>query len=91
MTGGSDWFWWVVAALVAGLLGAYFLFTGAVMISSFRRLVETVQNWPQVRRAMVEAEARAGGRYPFWLRAARVIVVLSAIALVAYMVLRRIG
>jgi len=91
MTSGSDWFWWVVAALVAGLLGAYFLFTGAVMISSFRRLVETVQNWPQVRRAMVEAEARSGGRYPFWLRAARVTVVLSAIALVAYMVLRRIG
>lgn len=91
MTSGSDWFWWIVAALVAALFGAFFVLTGAHIISSVRTLVSTIQNWPQIRRAMVDAEARSGGRYPFWLRAARVTVVLAAIALVAYILLRRIG
>lgn len=91
MTGEPNWFWWVVAFFVAGLFGAFFFFAGAAIISRFRALVTTIQNWPQIRRAMVDAEARSGGRYPFWLRAARVTVVLAAIALVAYILLRRIG
>ena len=91
MTSGSDWFWWIVAALVAALFGAFFVLTGAHIISSVRTLVSTIQNWPQIRRAMVEAEARRGGRYPFWLRAVRATLILSMIGLMAYVVWRRMA
>jgi hypothetical protein len=91
VTGEPNWFWWVVAALVAGLFGAFFFLTGVHVISAFRRLVGTIQNWPQIRRAMVEAEARSGGRYPFWLRALRAALILSMIGLMAYVVWRRMA
>ena len=39
----------------------------------------------------VEAEVRAGGRYPLWFRAVRVLLVLALIALCVLMIWRRFG
>lgn len=89
MSGGDDWFWWIVAALVAALFLAFFLFVGRALFDHVRSLVSTIQNWPQIRRAMVEAEAKAGGRYPWWFRAIRVTLVLTMIGLCAFLVWRK--
>jgi uncharacterized membrane protein YqiK len=89
MSSGPDWIWWIVAVLVAALFGWFFWHTATTMFGALRTLVTTVQNWPQTRRAMVEAEARAGGRYPFWYRAIRVTLVLAMIGLVGYLVWRK--
>lgn len=91
MSGGQDWFWWVVAAAVAALFIGYFVFAGRTMLGHFLSLVSTIQNWPQTRRAMVEAEARAGGRHPFWLRAMRVSLVLATIGLMAIVIWRKLA
>ena len=91
MSGTEDWFWWIVAAAVAALFIGYFVFVGRELFGHFRSLVNTIQNWPQTRRALVEAEARAGGRHPFWLRAVRVTLILATIGLVAVMLWRKLG
>ena len=84
MSGGENWVWWIVAALVAALFIAYFVFVGRELFGTMRSLVATIQNWPQTRRAMVEAEAKAGGRYPFWFRAIRVTLILAMVGLLAF-------
>jgi hypothetical protein len=84
MNEGPDWTLWLLIAAVVALFGGYFIWVGRTMFGSFRRLIETIQNWPQTRRAMVEAEAKAGGRYPFWYRAVRVLLVVSLIGLLAF-------
>ena len=84
MSSWPDWTLWVLAAAVVALFVTYFVWTGGVLFSSARRLIDTVQNWPQIRRAMVEAEAKAGGRYPFWYRAVRVLLVVAMIGLLAF-------
>jgi len=89
MSSGENWVWWIVAALVAGVFVAFFLFVGRELLGYMRSLVSTIQNWPQTRRAMVEAEARAGGRYPLWFRAIRVSLVLAAVGLAAVLIWRR--
>ena len=89
MSSGPDWFWWIVAAVVAGLFIAYFVFVGRTLLGHFGSLVSTIQNWPQIRRAMVEAEARAGGRYPLWFRAIRVTLVLAMVGLAAFLIWRK--
>ena len=89
MSGGEIWVWWIVAALVTALFIAYFAFVGRELFGTMRSLVATIQNWPQIRRAMVEAEAKAGGRYPFWFRAIRVTLVLAMIGLAAVLVWRK--
>ncbi len=91
MTVQVDWLVWVLAIAVAALFLAYFWWTGGTIIASFRRLIQLVEDWPQTRRAMVDAEARSGGRYPLWLRLARVAVVLALVALVILILWRRFG
>lgn len=91
MVDQGDWLLWLLAAGVAALFIGYFWWTGTSLINSFRRLVDIIQNWPQTRRAMVEAEARSGGRFPLWLRLARVVVILALIGLIAIIVWRRFG
>ena len=61
MSEGPDWTLWLLAAAVLALFGGYFLWVGRTMFGSARQLIDTIQNWPQIRRAMVEAEAKAGG------------------------------
>ncbi len=89
MSGLPDWPTWVLAAAVAALFVLYFAWVARSMFGSARRLIDTIQNWPQARRAMVEAEVKAGGRYPFWFRAMRVLLILSMLALVALLIWRR--
>lgn len=89
MSGGDDWVWWIVAAAVAVIFISYFVFVGRALLGHFLSLVSTIQNWPQIRRAMVEAEAKAGGRYPFWFRAIRVTLVLAMIGLAAFLIWRK--
>ena len=90
MSGFPDWTTWLLAVAVIALFAWFFWHTARSIWGWFVRMVRTIQTWPQTRRAMVEAEVRAGGRYPFWLRAARVLIVLFAVALVAYIIYRRL-
>ena len=84
MSGWPDWTLWALAAAVLALFVLYFAFVGRTLFSYGRRLIDTIQNWPQIRRAMVDAEAKAGGRYPFWYRAVRVLLVVAMIGLLAF-------
>jgi hypothetical protein len=86
-----DWAVWPLAAGLIVLFGWFFWHTGRSLVQGFLAIVETIQNWPQTRRAMVEAEARAGGRYPWWFRAVRVSLVLATVGLAAYVIFRRTG
>ena len=89
MSEGPDWWVWLLAAAVLALFVAFFWLVAGALWNYFRRLVDMIQNWPQIRRAMVEAEVRSGGRYPFWYRAVRVLLVLGMIGIVGFMVWRR--
>jgi len=91
MIGGQDWFWWIVAAAVAALFIGYFVFVGRALFGHMLSVVSTIQNWPQIRRAMVEAEAKAGGRYPFWFRAIRVTLILAMVGLMALLIWRKLS
>jgi uncharacterized protein (DUF2461 family) len=86
-----DWPLWLLAIAVGALFVAYFWWTGGTIVASLRRLLQIVEDWPQTRRAMVEAEARSGGRYPLWFRLARVAVVVALVALVTIILWRRFG
>jgi hypothetical protein len=84
-----DWWVWPLAAAIAALFIWYFWHTGRTMLEFGATVVRTIQNWPQTRRAMVEAEARSpGGRYPFWYRAIRVLLVVLIVGLAGYIVYR---
>ena len=89
MSGLDDWTAWALAGGVAALFAAYFAWVGRSLFASLRRLIDTIQNWPQLRRAIVEAEVRAGGRYPLWFRALRVTTLLALFGLVALLVWRK--
>ena len=91
MTGGQDWFWWIVAAAVAALVIGYFAFVGRTLFTHVSSVVSTIQNWPQTRRAMVEAEAKAGGRYPFWFRTVRATLILAMVGLMVFLVWRKLA
>jgi len=84
-----DWTVWALGLGVAALFVWFFWTTGATMLRTGRRLLAIIEDWPQTRRAMAEAEAQAGGRFPLWLRALRVILVLAMLALVVLIVWRR--
>ncbi len=87
----GDWMVWLLALAVGVLFLVYFWWTGGTIIASFRRLLKFIEDWPQTRRAMVDAEARSGGRYPLWFRLARVAVLLALVALVTIILWRRFG
>lgn len=92
MSALPDWTIWALAAAVTALLLIYFLAVGRAILTTARWLIEMIQNWPQIRRAMVEAEVQSsGGRYPLWFRAARVFVVLAIIVLTGIMLWRLFG
>ncbi len=91
MSGVPDGTVWILAVLVAALFVWFFWTTGASLLRYARRLITTIQDWPEIRRAMTEAEAQSGGRYPLWLRAVRVLLVLAMIGLVAVIVWRKIA
>lgn len=86
-----DWAVWPLAASVAALFIWFFWHVGRSMVEALVGLVRTIQSWPQTRRALVDAEARAGGRYPWWFRAVRVLLVVATVALAAYVIFRRPG
>jgi type VI protein secretion system component VasF len=84
-----DWTIWVLAATVCALLVLFFWHTASIMLEAVRHLIGTIQNWPQIRRAMVEAEVRAGGRYPLWFRLGRMFLILAMIGLMVLLVWRK--
>lgn len=89
MSSLPDWTIWPLAAAIVALFGWFFWHVGASMIETLRRLGTTIQNWPQIRRAMTEAEAKAGGRYPWWFRTIRVLLIVAMIGLCAFLVWRK--
>jgi uncharacterized membrane protein YqiK len=91
MSGMPDWIAWILAALLVVLFGLFFWHTGVALYRSARHLIDTIQNWPQIRRAMVDAEARSGGRYPLWFRAVRVLLVLAMLGFAALLIWRKLA
>jgi hypothetical protein len=91
MTGQADWMLWLLAIAACGLIGWYFWHVGVELRAYSRRLIDTIQNWPQIRRSMVEAEARSGRSTPLWLRAVRVLLILAIIGLAVLLVWRKLG
>ena len=91
MTGQPDWVVWLPALAVCALFGWFFWHVATGLLGYSRQLIHTLQHWPEIRRAMVEAEARAGGRYPPWFRAVRVTLVLAMIALMAMLLWRKLS
>jgi hypothetical protein len=89
MSGMPAWTAWAIALLAAALFALFFLHTGSLLLDLARRLIATIQNWPETRRRTAEAEAAAGGRYPLWLRAVRFILVLAMVALGALLIWRK--
>ena len=89
MSSMPDWSVWALALVVVALFAWFFWHTSTTMLDMARRLVTTIQNWPQTQRAMAEAEAQAGGRYPLWFRAVRVLLVLALLALCATLLWRK--
>lgn len=90
MSGQLDWTILPLAVGLCALFAWFFWRVGASMLHVGRLLVQTIQDWPQIRRAMVEQEARSGGRFPFWLRAARVLLIIAMIGLVLLLVWRKL-
>ena len=91
MSDMPDWTIWLLGVALVALFGWFFWHTASVMLDAGRRVVATIQNWPQIRRAMVEAEVRSGGRYPFWFRAVRVLLILALIGLLALLLWRKLA
>jgi hypothetical protein len=86
-----DWTVWLLAVALVALFGWFFWHVATSMLGAGRQIVATIQNWPQVRRAMADAEARSGGRYPFWFRAMRVLLILALIGLMLLLLWRKLG
>jgi hypothetical protein len=80
---------WILAAVVAGIFVWFFWHTSVSLYRYMRHVVDFIQNWPQIRRRMVEAEAQNGGRYPLWFRAIRVLLILAMIGFAALLVWRK--
>jgi hypothetical protein len=85
----TDWTTWLLAGAVVLVFALYFWFTGRHMFDAARRLIHTIRHWPEIRRSMVEAEVRAGGRYPLWYRLVRVSLIAGLIGLLAFVVWRK--
>ena len=85
-----DWTVWLLAVAVIALFGWFFWHTATAMLDAARLLIGTIQNWPQIRRRMVEAEVRSGGRYPLWFRAVRAGLILALIGLLALLLWRKL-
>jgi hypothetical protein len=90
MSSMPDWSVWALALVAVALFAWFFWHTGTTMLDMARRLVATTHDWPQTRRAMVEAEAQAGGRYPLWFRALRVLLILALLVLCAMLLWRKV-
>ena len=86
-----DWTVWPLAAAVLALFAWFFRHVAIGIWRYGRALVGMIQNWPQIRRAMTEAEVRSGGRYPLWFRAVRVSLLVALTGLVLFLVWRRFG
>jgi len=86
-----DWAAWMLGALLLALFAWYFWHTGATLFQTARQVISTIQNWPQTRRAMVEAEVRSGGRYPLWFRAVRVLLILAMAGLAILLIWRKLA
>jgi hypothetical protein len=91
MSDMPDWTAWIIGLALAGLFGFFFWHTGLSLFRTTRALVSSIQNWPQTRRAMTEAEAKSGGRYPLWYRAIRVFLVVAMIAFAVLLVWRKLA
>lgn len=91
MAAQFDWLGWLLIVAVVALFVGYFWWTGGAMLNAFRALLAFIENWPQTRRAMVEAEARSGGRYPLWFRLARILILLALFALLIVVFWRKFG
>ena len=89
MTAQPDWLVWLLALALLILFGWYFSHVARVLWRTTRQLILTIQHWPEIRRQMVEAEVRAGGRYPLWYRALRVTSLLALTALVLVLIYRK--
>ncbi len=85
-----DWSVWALGLGVIALFALFFWHTGAMLVDFTRRLIGIIQGWPEIRRAMTEAEAQAGGRYPLWLRASRVVLILALVALCGLLLWRKL-
>jgi hypothetical protein len=86
-----DWGVWILAAGVAALFLWFFWHVGSGMLAYGRQLIGMIQNWPQIRRSMVEAEVRAGGRYPLWFRAVRVLLIVAMVVFAGLLVWRKVS
>jgi hypothetical protein len=85
----SDWTIWLLGLVIVALFAFFFWHTGKALVETFVAIVRMIQNWPQTRRAMVEAEARSpGGRYPWWYRAIRVVLVIAMVLFAGYFIYR---
>jgi hypothetical protein len=89
MGAAPDFIAWGIGILAVALFGFFFWHTGRTLVRLGRQLIATIQHWPQTRRTMTEAEAQSGGRYPWWFRAIRVALVVTAIGLGALLVWRK--
>jgi len=89
MSGMPDWIAWILAALLLALFAVFFWHTAVGLFRSGRQLIATIQDWPQIRRAMTEAEAQSGGRYPLWFRAVRVLLIFALVVFAALLVWRK--
>lgn len=85
------WSVWLLALVVVGLVVWYFWHTAGLLLALSRRLVVTIQSWPETRRQLAEAEAQAGGRHPLWLRTVRFSLIATMVALCALLVWRKFG
>ena len=91
MSAFQDWWVWLLAIGVILLFGWYFWRTAGTIIQSIRQVGATIENWPLIRRAQIEAEIRTpGGRYPLWFRAIRVLLIAVLIVGAAWLVLHRL-
>ena len=86
MSEAPDWTVWLLAIGVVALFVWFFWHTGAAMLNALKVLIHLIETAPERRRAYAEAEARAGGRFPLWYRAGRVLALTALFALVAYIV-----
>lgn len=90
MSHGIDWQVLLLAAVTVLIVVLFFRFMICATWDRGFRLVEIIQNWPSIRRARAEADAKAG-RIPAWKQTARIVLPTLLILLLAYFAWRRFG